>query len=328
MNLELMAYLTDPHRLWAIDQPYLYNYERMITAHGGGKIEARMPESSMVRAGNVAVIDVNGPISPRPSIFSAIFGGASISTLQADFRQAMADDTVTAILFAFSTPGGEVSGVSEFAAEIAAARGKGKPIVAHVGQMAASAGYWLASGADKIVSSREGMSGAIGVVTCHADISGQLEQDGIKVTVISAGKFKAEGAPSLPLSPEAEAHKQSMVDTVYGYFTNEVGEYRGVSGSAVRAGYGQGRVLLGQAAKEAGLVDSLGTFNGTLARLSGRTRSSMMRAGSVSLAEALEQSDEELAAGSQAAAITAQAAADLDRAILEGNERARHFRLL
>ncbi len=266
MNLELMAYLTDPNRLWAIDESYLLRCKVAAEAHDGSVLIAREPSSGMSTSGSVAVIDVSGPISPRPSIFSALFGGTALSSLQAWFRQALSDDSVRAIVFAYDTPGGEVSGVGDFASEIFAARGK-KPIVAQITGMAASAGYWLASAADRIVSVKSGLSGSIGVVTMHADVSGALEQEGVKVTVISAGKYKAEGSPYSALSDEAHAHVQSLVDAAYSDFTGDVARGRGVSMSAVQKGYGQGRIYQAKAAKDAGMIDSIGTLDSTFARL-------------------------------------------------------------
>ncbi len=77
-NLELMAYLTDHNRLWAIDESYLLRYKAAAEAHNGIWLEARAPSSSMAMAGNVALIDVSGPISPRATIFTELFGGAAM----------------------------------------------------------------------------------------------------------------------------------------------------------------------------------------------------------------------------------------------------------
>jgi signal peptide peptidase SppA len=277
MNLELIAYLTDPHRLWALDEASLMAYKAAAEAHDGAVLVARVPARGSVSSGNVAVIDVSGPISPRPSVFSELFGGTAISSLQASFRQALADETVKAIVFAFDTPGGEVGAVGDFAAEILAARGQ-KPILAQITGMAASAGYWLASAADQIVSTRSGLAGSIGVVAAHADVSGAMAQEGVKVTLITAGRYKAEGSPYAPLDDEARAHVQTLVDAAYDDFVGDVARGRGVTVSAVQKGYGQGRIYQGKAAKAAGLIDRIDTLEGTLARLAGRSRAGAMRA--------------------------------------------------
>jgi ClpP class serine protease len=158
MNLELMAYLTDPNRLWAIDVSHLLRFKAAADAYTGAPLEARDSGAPSRTANNVAVIDISGPISPRPTIFTALFGGTAISSIQASFRQALADDSVRAIVLAFDTPGGEVAGVSDLAAEIQAGREK-KTVVSQIVGLGASAGYWLASAAQRIVATKDSRRG-------------------------------------------------------------------------------------------------------------------------------------------------------------------------
>jgi signal peptide peptidase SppA len=272
MNLELMSYIGDRNRLWAIDESFLLRCKASAEAHEGATMQAR-DAAPMSKNGVVAIIDVSGPISPRATVFSQAFGGASIDSLRGQFRQAMADDSVKSILFVYDTPGGEVTGVSDFAGEILAARGR-KPILAQVAGCCASAGYWLASAADRIVSAKDGVTGSIGVLTMHADISGMLEQGGVKVTVISEGKYKTEASPYSALSDEAKSHIQdSMVRPAYDSFVGDVAAGRNVTPKQVEHGYGEGRVLTAKAAKSAGMIDAVGTFESTLVK--------MLRGGSV-----------------------------------------------
>jgi len=266
MNLELMAYLTDHNRLWAIDESYLLRFKASAEAYTGGAIEARDNGAPSRTANNIAVIDISGPISPRPSIFSAMFGGTAISSVRASLRQALADDTVRAIVLAFSTPGGEVEGVSDLATEIQAARVQ-KTIVSHISGLGASAGFWLASSGQRITATKDSLVGSVGVLALHADISVAMEQEGVKVTTISAGRYKAEGSPYEPLSDAAREHVQGLVDAAYGDFVGDVAKSRGVATSQVRKGYGEGRVLTASAAKDAGMIDSIGTLESVVAKL-------------------------------------------------------------
>jgi ClpP class serine protease len=105
----------------------------------------------------------------------------------------------------------------------------------------------------------------------HADLSAALEKDGIKVTTISAGKYKAEGSPYAALTDAAREHVQGIVDAAFADFVGDVAKGRGVAASQVRKGYGEGRVLSAPAAKDAGMVDSLGTLESTAGRLMPRT---------------------------------------------------------
>jgi ClpP class serine protease len=94
-----------------------------------------------------------------------------------------------------------------------------------------------------------------------------LEQDGVKVTLISAGKFKTEGNPFEPLSDEAREAFQADIDAFYAMFTNDVAKGRGASADDVRSGFGEGRMVMARDAVKAGMADRVATFDETVARL-------------------------------------------------------------
>jgi len=150
--------------------------------------------------------------------------------------------------------------------EIMAGRAQ-KKIVAVANGMAASAAYWLACCATELVVTPSGQVGSIGVFAAHEDMSKALEQEGVKVSLVSAGKFKTEGNPYEPLSDEARAALQAKVDEFYGMFVKSVAKGRGVSQASVRDGYGQGRMLLASAAVKEGLADSISTLDQVLSKL-------------------------------------------------------------
>ena len=144
--------------------------------------------------------------------------------------------------------------------------------------MAASAAYWIATAADEVVVSPSGQVGSIGVFAAHEDISKALEDEGVAVTLVSAGKFKTEGTPFQPLSSDARAKMQQMVDEFYGMFTNAVARNRDVATSTVKNGFGEGRMVLAQDAVSAGMADGVATLDQTLARLLGRHTSKSLSA--------------------------------------------------
>ncbi len=276
---ELVAFLSDPERLWALPTGYLQRYLASAEAYDGPIVEARAPGSGMQANGNVAVLNVAGPIDYQPSIWTAIFGGAAITTLRSDFRQALADPGVKAIVLLFNSPGGSVSGVSEMAGEILAARGT-KPIIAQIETMGASAASWLASAADVVVMMPSGVTGALGIITGHADLSGALALEGVKYTVISSGEFKAEGSPYAPLSEAAEAALQERSDSMYRQQTKDVAAGRRVTQTAALAKFGRGRVLNAEQALRAGLIDGTGMLDGTVTHLiSGKPASGLKAEG-------------------------------------------------
>ena len=224
--------------------------------------------------GKVAVIPIVGVISHRASMIAEISGpgaGTSIQKLQEKFRLAVDDPDCRAIVLDVDSPGGSVEGVMELASEIYAGR-RQKPITAVCNSMACSAAYWLASAAGEVVITPSGQAGSIGVYMLHQDESEALKKDGIKITIIKAGKYKTEGNPSEPLSEEAYDAFLSKVNDYYGMFVKAVGQHRGASQAAVREGYGQGRSLLAADAVKQNLADRVGTFDDILGEVLGRRR--------------------------------------------------------
>jgi HK97 family phage major capsid protein len=238
--------------------------EDEIRARVGGRESARSPKQS----GAVAVIPVYGVINHRMNMMSDISGGTSAEKLTAQFREALNDASISAIVLDVDSPGGGVSGIQELADEIYQARGQ-KKIVAQVSPLAGSAAYWLASAASEIAIMPSGAAGSIGVYTAHKDLSKALEQNGVKVTLVSAGKFKTEGNEFESLSDDAKAALQKRVDDYYSAFVAGVARGRGVTQANVRSGFGEGRVVSAQDALALGMVDRIATLDQTISSLLG-----------------------------------------------------------
>jgi signal peptide peptidase SppA len=190
----------------------------------------------------------------------------SIQRFTQSFRAALADESVGGILIDIDSPGGSVYGVQELANEIYNARGQ-KQIFAIANSLAASAAYWIGSAASEFYATPGGEAGSIGVFAAHQDFSKALESEGVKTTLVSAGKYKVEGNPYGPLGDEARAHMQSRIDSYYGAFTRAVAKNRGVDVATVREGMGQGRTFGASDAKAAGMVDDVATFDQVLSRM-------------------------------------------------------------
>ena len=223
--------------------------------------------ASHPRRGSVAVVPIFGPLTKRDSLLSVLFGGTSTNRLIATFDQLAADESVSHVLLNVDSPGGSVSGLPEAAASLRRLASV-KPVTAITTDLNASAAYWLTSQANEIVATPESLTGSIGVFAIHQDISAALEADGVKITLISSSPEKVEGNPTEPLSDDAREHMQGLVDSSMDLFVADVAKGRDVSTAKVRGGFGNGRVLDAKAAKAAGLVDRIGSFSDTLARLS------------------------------------------------------------
>lgn len=233
----------------------------------GGELAPEASVRPSSRAGATAIIPLQGVLRQKGSSFmDELFGGGGGSTemFAANIRRLAADESISKIVIDVHSPGGEVFGTQEAADAVYEAR-KSKRVVAVVNSLGASAAYWIASQANEIIVSPSSRTGSIGVFAMHEDISGMAEQAGVKVTLISAGKFKTEGNQFEELTDEARATIQGMVDDNYAQFVAAVARGRGASQTAVRGGYGQGRVLSAKDAVAAGMADRVGTLRDVLA---------------------------------------------------------------
>lgn len=254
-----------------------------IEARGGGG-------GQRADGGVIAVINVMGILAQHAHQVDNISGpgGTSVERLTNSFRMAMNDPNVIGIIFNHDSPGGNVHGIQGLADEIFASRGR-KPIVSQVNSTMASASYWIGAASDEVVMSPGSQAGSIGVYAMHKDVSGAAEREGVKMTFISAGKYKVEGHPFAPLEDEAAAAMQSAVNEYYGDFTSSVAKFRGVKASDVREGFGEGRMLKDKNAVAAGLADRVATMDDTLRRMAaGKTKSSGAKASGMLLISAID----------------------------------------
>ena len=215
----------------------------------------------------VGVIPIRGTISQHAQgdLSSLLFGGTTTEGVSQALAAFVEDDAIGKIVLDIHSPGGSTYGVAELAAEIRGARGK-KPIVAVANSQAGSAAYWLGASADQFFASPGALVGSIGVYALHMDVSEAAAKEGVKPSYISAGEFKVEGNQFEPLSDEARAHAQSMVDDAYGQFVTDVARGRGVSEATVRNSYGKGRMYTAKQAKAAGMIDGIMTLAQAIAR--------------------------------------------------------------
>jgi capsid assembly protease len=242
---------------------------------------------SGVRAvkGAVAVIQIRGVIVQHGA--DAWMGDTATERVARAIDDMQANPNVGAIVLDVDSPGGVVFGVRELSEKILASRDGAKPIYSIANSEAASAAYWIASAASKFFVTPSGQVGSIGVWSMHIDASKAMEDMGYAVTLVSAGKYKVEGHPFGPLEEEARAHMQEEVDAYYDQFAAGVAAARGVKASAVRSGFGEGRMLMAEPARVEGMVDGVATLPELLAALirPGTGRGGNMADAEIALAE-------------------------------------------
>lgn len=231
--------------------------------------EARRSDAGYVVADGVAIIPVEGTLVHRGATPNALSGLTGYNRLSEWFAGALNDPAVRAILLDIDSPGGEVAGAFDFADEIFAARGQ-KPITAVAADLAASAGYLIASAADEVIVTRTGRVGSVGVVTAHADLSRAAEKQGVVITHIYAGAHKIDGHPYGPLPDEVRTRIQGEINRIYTFFTQTVARNRRLTADAVQAT--EALLYMGDAAVEAGFADRVSTREVAFAALSGAAR--------------------------------------------------------
>jgi signal peptide peptidase SppA len=285
---------------WAIVPEKFLEIQAIYATHLRGEkidleslaLKIRQPNSSHVAYaldGTTAIIEIDGVLGKKMNLFSSISGGASTQIIGRDIQLALEDPNVKSILLAIDSPGGTVDGTEPLADQIFAARGK-KPIVALADGLMGSAAYWIGSAADQVFAADNSTKvGSIGVVATHEDYSQAEHAAGVKVTEITAGKYKRVASAHEPLSQEGRASIQEMVDQVYATFIDGVARNRGVSADKVAEKMGDGKVFLGKQAVKAGLVDGVSTQASLVRSLNQKAAKNFQRAVAQFAGERLER---------------------------------------
>lgn len=204
----------------------------------------------------IAVIDVKGTIASEGESFGEVI--ANSKQIVKLIRAAKDDANVKAIIVDLDTPGGEVTASDEIYHELKLC---GKPVVAMMNTMAASGGYYVACGANRIVANKFTMTGSIGVIISTVDVSGLLDWAKVKPEFYTSGKMKAMLNPAKPTTEEEAKVVQALVMDAYKEFAGIVSEARNIPIEKITQGeLGDGRVFDGEQALANGLVDQIGYF--------------------------------------------------------------------
>jgi protease-4 len=212
----------------------------------------------------VGVVEIEGII---------VDGTAAVREL----REHAENPSIKAVVLRVNSPGGVVAPTQEIFAAIQRARKAGKPVVATLGAVAASGGYYIATAADRIYANPGTLTGSIGVVMQMANIEGLLKKVGVEYVVVKAGSYKDVGNFARTMSPEERKMLQALLDDVYSQFVGAVAEGRGLERSEVLA-FAEGRIYSGQQAVALKMVDEMGGFEdaveaaGKLANITGRPK--------------------------------------------------------
>ena len=181
------------------------------------------------------------------------------------FAELAKDDSVKAVILRIDSPGGTVVG-SEALYEGIRALSEKKPVVAVMGEVAASGAYIAAIATDRIVARGNTMTGSIGVIAQIPNVEGLLEMAGIEVTQVRSSPLKAEPGFTQRPSPEGLAAEEELIEDAYQWFRGLVAERRTLDGAGLDR-VADGRVFTGRQALDLGLIDSIGDENAARAWL-------------------------------------------------------------
>ncbi|WP_036168583.1 signal peptide peptidase SppA [Massilia sp. 9096] len=215
----------------------------------------------------VAVIVAAGDITDGTG-GPGVVGGL---TTAAQVRAAREDKTVKAIVLRINSPGGSAYGAELIRRELELARAAGKPVVASMGDVAASGGYWISMASDEVIADPSTVTGSIGVFAILPTADKVADKLGIHTAGVTTTWLADAYNPLRPLDPRFGQLIQSSIDNVYNQFTTKAAIARHTTPAKIDA-VGQGRVWTGAQAKERGLVDNLGSYGDAL-------RSAARRAG-------------------------------------------------
>ncbi len=194
----------------------------------------------------VAVVEIEGII---------LDGGQAVR----DLREHGDNPSVKAVVVRINSPGGVVAPTQEIFSAIQRLRKGGKPVVASLGAVAASGGYYVATACDRVYANPGTLTGSIGVVMQMANVQGLLKKVGVEYVVIKSGAFKDVGNFARQMTPEERKILQRLLDDVYGQFVDAVAEGRGLERKDVLA-FADGRIYSGQQAHALKMVDELGGY--------------------------------------------------------------------
>jgi len=212
-------------------------------------------EESLPWRDNVGVIYIDGQIVAGRG-GDGYIGSEDITDL---INKALNDRSIRSIVLRVNSPGGSPAGAQEVVEKVKDAKEK-KPIVVSMADTAASAAYYMVLPANYIYALPDTTTGSIGVIWIHRDESNLIERSGINYTVVKSGKYKDMGASWNDLDGQEEMYMSKIVDDSFNRFISDVSTYRGIPIEDVKR-MSDGRMYRGDAAKDLGLIDDVGTLD-------------------------------------------------------------------
>ena len=210
----------------------------------------------------IVVIPLRGLIS---SSLDGEIGDTMVDDLRIALEQAREDDDVRAVVLEIDSPGGEVTASDTIYNAVVKTQAK-KPVVVHMGSVAASGGYYIACGAKYLMASDTTITGSIGVIIQTLNYEQLFNKVGLASVVFKSGKFKDMLNGARPMTPEEREYVQGFVMGTYDKFLGIVAKERNLPADELRNGVADGRILSGADAHNNKLIDGLGQIEDAFAK--------------------------------------------------------------
>ena len=227
----------------------------------------RPPRLLEVGDDGIATITVAGALVNTESWINEYLGRTAYSEIRDALISAASDSRAKHILMLVDSGGGSASGPDDISRLVRQIHKSVKPVSTYTGSTMASAAYWIGAAAGKVYADRTAMVGSIGVIAVVKEYTEMMKSEGVGVTVIRAGKYKALANGYEKLTAPGEKQVQDACTAVYDVFIESMAGYRGVSAQKFDDEMGQGREFTGQAAMDAGLVDGITTYDALVGKI-------------------------------------------------------------
>ena len=207
----------------------------------------------------VGIVRIEGPIkmNSKPGPWGISFGSDAVLARLEKLRK---NKNVKAIVIRINSPGGTVAATQEIYQKIWQLRKKNIPIIASLGDIAASGGYYIASACNKIMANHGTITGSIGVIAYSPNVKKLFDKLGIKMNIIKSGKYKDILSMHRDITEEEKNLLQLMIDSSYKKFIKDVALGRNQNQSEIIP-FADGRIMNGETALNNKLIDMLGTFS-------------------------------------------------------------------
>lgn len=206
----------------------------------------------------IGIVRIYGPITINENGGTIALGAGSDSVIDR-LSELEADSRIKAVIVRINSPGGTVAATQEIYDKLMKMRTKNIILIASMGELAASGGYYIASACNYIFANYGTITGSIGVIAVSPNLRGLFDKLGIKMNVIKSGKYKDILSAYREINPEERDLIQQIIDSSYRKFLQDVSLGRNIPISEIEP-YADGRVMSGEAAMKYKLVDELGSM--------------------------------------------------------------------